>query len=103
MMRFNEGFIKKYDEEREEGFILKADNSKNLYILHCDLPFLPERMKINKCHKLACSLCIYIYIYIHIYIHMYIYVVHIRALKQALNHALTLKKVHGVIKFSQKT
>ena len=45
----------------------------------------------------------FVYIYIHIYIHMYIYVVHIRALKQALNHALTLKKVHGVIKFSQKT
>ena len=70
MMRFNEGFIKKYDEEREEGFILKADNSKNLYILHCDLPFLPERMKINKCHKLACSLCIYIYTYIYTYVYI---------------------------------
>ena len=27
---------------------------------------------------------------------------HIRALKQALNHALILKKVHKVIQFSQK-
>ena len=30
------------------------------------------------------------------------YVVHIRSLKQALNHGLILKKVHGVIKFNQK-
>ena len=30
------------------------------------------------------------------------YVIHIRNLKQALNHGLILKKVHRVIKFSQK-
>ena len=30
------------------------------------------------------------------------YVVHIRALKQALNHELLLKKVHRVIQFNQK-
>ena len=30
------------------------------------------------------------------------YVVHIRALKQALNHRLTLKKVHRVVQFNQK-
>ena len=29
------------------------------------------------------------------------YVIHIRNLKQALNHGLVLKKVHGVIKFNQ--
>ena len=29
-------------------------------------------------------------------------VVHIRALKQALNHGLILKKVHRVIQFNQK-
>ena len=31
------------------------------------------------------------------------YVVHIRALKQALNHGLILKNVHRVIQFNQKT
>ena len=31
------------------------------------------------------------------------YVIHKRNLKQALNHGLVLKKVHGVIKFNQKT
>ena len=30
------------------------------------------------------------------------YVIHIRNLKQALNHGLVLKKVHRVIKFNQK-
>ena len=31
-----------------------------------------------------------------------VYVIHIRNLKQALNHGLILKKVHRVIKFNQK-
>ena len=30
------------------------------------------------------------------------YVIHIRALKQALNHGLKLKEVHRLIKFNQK-
>ena len=30
------------------------------------------------------------------------YVIHIRNLKQELNHVLVLKKVHGVMKFNQK-
>ena len=30
------------------------------------------------------------------------YVIHIRNLKQALNHVLVLKKIHRVIKFNQK-
>ena len=30
------------------------------------------------------------------------YVIHIRNFKQALNHVLVLKKVHGVMKFNQK-
>ena len=29
---------------------------KNFHKLHSDLPFLPERMKINKCTKLICNL-----------------------------------------------
>ena len=58
---------------------------------HNDLPFLPERMKIEKVEKLVTNLhdkteC----------------VIHIKNLKQALNHGLILKKVHRVIKFNQK-
>ena len=59
--------------------------------MHSDLPFLPERMKIDKCNKLACSLY-----------DKKNYVVHIRSLKQALNHGLILKKVHRVIQFNQE-
>ena len=48
-------------------------------------------MKINKCGKLVC--CLY---------DKNNYVVHIRALKQALNHRLILKKVQSVIQFNQE-
>ena len=48
-------------------------------------------MKIEKCNKLVCSIQ-----------DKENYVVHIRALKQALNHGLILKKVHKVIQFMQE-
>ena len=53
--------LKNYDEESDEGFILEVDveypeNLHNLYSEYSDLPFLPERMKINKCSKLVCNL-----------------------------------------------
>ena len=71
-----ENFIKTYDENSDKGYILEADVEypKNLHKLHSDLPFLPERMKINKCSKLVCNVQ-----------DKKNYVVHIRALKQALN------------------
>ena len=62
-----------------------------MFNLHRDLPFLPERKKVNRCEKLICSIE-----------DKEKYVVHIRALKQALYHGLILKKVHRVIKFNQK-
>ena len=48
-------------------------------------------MKINKCNKVVCNLY-----------DKNNYVAHIRALKQALNHGLILKKVHRVIEFNQE-
>ena len=60
-------------------------------MLHSDLPFLPERMKINKYTKLVCN--------IH---NKENYVIHIEALKQALNHGLKLTKVHRIIQFDQE-
>ena len=94
MLRFNEDFIKNYDEESDKGYILEVDVKypKNLHDLHSDLPFLPERMKINRCSKFVCNL----------YDDKYNYVVHIKPLKQALDHGLILKKVHRVIQFNQK-
>ena len=47
---FNEKFIKNYDENSRKGYILEVDVE---YLnLHNDRPFLPDRMKINKCSKL---------------------------------------------------
>ena len=54
----NEEFIKNYNENDKKGYILEVDIKypKKLHELHSDLPFLPERMEINKCKKLVCNL-----------------------------------------------
>ena len=77
----------------DKGYILRVDFEypKNLHDLHNDLLFLPERMKIKKCDNLVCNLY-----------YQNNYAVHIRALKQALNHRLTLKKWHRVTEFNQE-
>ena len=74
---------KNYDENNDKGCILEVDVKypKKLFNLHCDLPFLPERKKIEKCKKLVCNMH-----------NKENYVIHIRALKQALNPRLILKK-----------
>ena len=48
-------------------------------------------MKIDKCKKLVCNLR-----------NKKKYVVHIKSLKQALNHGLKFKKVHRIIEFNQE-
>ena len=47
---FTEDFIKGYDEESDIGYLLFVDIEypKTLHMLHSDLPFLPDRMKVNK-------------------------------------------------------
>ena len=56
--KINEEFIKNYNENNKKGYILEADVKypKKLHDLHGDLPFLPRRMKIDKCKKLVCNL-----------------------------------------------
>ena len=56
--KHDEKFIKNYDENSDKGYILEVDVEyiKNLHKLHSYLPFLPERMKINKCSKLVCNI-----------------------------------------------
>ena len=56
-----------------------------------DLPFLPEKIKIDNCPKLICNVT-----------DKKKYSIHIVALKQALNHGLEFKKVHIAISFRQK-
>ena len=87
---FSENFMKNYDENIDEGYFPEVDVEypKQLFGSHKELPFLPERRKLEKVEKLVCSIE-----------DKEKYVIHIRALKQALNHGLKLKKVHRIIKF----
>ena len=56
--QFNEDFIKKYNEENNEGYFLKVDVQyfEKLHGIHDDLPLLPEIMKIEKVEKLVANL-----------------------------------------------
>ena len=92
--RINKKLVKSYDKKNsEEGYKLEVDVDypSKLHKLHSDIPFLPERIKIDKTQKLMCNLR-----------DKKKYVVHISILKQALNHGLKLKKVHRVIEFNQE-
>ena len=56
--QFNEDFIKNYNEESDNGYFLEVDVQylEKLHELYNDLPFLPERMKIEKVEKLVANL-----------------------------------------------
>ena len=69
--------MKKYYEDSDKGYIFEVDAEypKDLHNLHSDIPFLQERMKINKWNKRLCNIY-----------DKENYVVPIRSLKQALDH-----------------
>ena len=58
LSKFNEDFIKKYDEDSSTRYFLEVDLDypKELFNFHKDLPFLPERKKVEKVEKLICSI-----------------------------------------------
>ena len=82
LSKFNEIFIKSYNEESGERYFLEVDIQypENLNDLDNDLPFLPERMKIEK--KIE-NLVTNLYDKTE-------YAIHIRNLKQALNQGFVL-------------
>ena len=90
--QFNKDFIKNYNEEGDEGYILEVDVQylEKLHERHNDLPFLPERIKIEKVENLVANLH-----------DKFEYVINIRNLKQALNHGLDLKNILKEIKYNQ--
>ena len=89
----NEEFLKNHNENYNKRYIIEVDVTypKRLHELHSYFPFLPERMKIDKCNKFVCNL-----------FNKKKYVAHINLLKQALNHRLKLQKIHRIIKFNQE-
>ena len=82
LSKFNEDVTKKYDEDCNRGYFVEVDIEylKTLFNSHKDLPFLPERKKAEKVEKLIWSIE-----------DKEKYVIHIRALKNTLNHGLKLK------------
>ena len=86
-------FIKNYNENSDKGYLFHVDITypQEIRELHADLPFLPDKMQVNKINKLVGN------------VHdKNNYVIHVYALKQALNHGLLLKKVYEVISFRQE-
>ena len=77
--QFSCNFIENYDEDSDEGYFLEVDVQfpQKLHEFYNDLPCLPERMKIEKLKNLQPSCKI-----------KKEYVMHIRNLRQALNHRL---------------
>ena len=74
LSRFNERFIKNYNENSNEGYFLEVDVEYPKKI--------SGRKKLEKVEKLVSSIE-----------DKEKYFIHIRALKQALNHGLILKRV----------
>ena len=90
--QFNEDFIKNYNEKSDEGYSLEVDVQylEKLHELYNDLPFLPQKIKIEKVEKFVANLY-----------DKTEYVIHIRSLKEALNDRLVLKNVNRVTKINQ--
>ena len=94
LSKFTNDFIKNYNAKSATGYLFYADIAypKDLYELHKDLPFLPDRTKVNKVNKLFASV-----------FDKNNYAIHIYALKQALNHGSIIKKSTLVISFNHST
>ena len=92
--QFNKDLIKIYNGESDDEYILEANVQyhKKSHEFHNDLPFLPERMKTEKVGNFVANLH-----------DKTEYVIHIRNLKQPLNHGLILTKVQRAINFNQNT
>ena len=88
--QFNEHFIESYIEKSDGGYFLQAEVQypEKLHFINFIMiyQFFPKRMRIEKVEKPDKTE----------------YVIHIRNLKQALNHGLVLKKVHRIINFNKK-
>ena len=84
--------VEKTASKKDLGYLLEVDVSypKELHDLHNDLPFMCTKMRINGVEKLMPNLY-----------YKRKYIVHIRALKQALDHGLVLEHIHRCIEFKQ--
>ena len=76
---------------KNKGYLLEVDvrYPTGLHDSHNDLPFMCQKMKINKVEKLVPNLR-----------DKKNYVIHIRVLDQVLRHGLVLERIHRAIEFN---
>ena len=81
-----------FSAEKNYGYLLEVDVDypEDLHDLHNDIPFMCNKMKVNGVEKLIPNLY-----------NKRKYIVHIKALKQAIDHGLLLRKIHRCIRFRQ--
>ena len=79
-------------KRKDHGYLLEADVAypRELHDYHNDLPFICTKMKLNGVEKLVPNLY-----------YKRKYVIHIKTLKQAINHGLVLEKIHRAMEFKQ--
>ena len=84
--------VERFANEKDYGYLLEVDVSyrKDLHDLHNDLPFMCIKMNVNGVENLIPNLY-----------YKRKYIIHVRALKQALDHGLVLERIHRGIKFKQ--
>ena len=77
---------------RGVGYVLEVDvrYPRELHDHHNDLPFMCEKIRVSGVEKLVPNLH-----------DKQKYVIHVKALKQALDHGLVLERIHRVIQFKQ--
>ena len=80
--------MKHYNQESDEWYFLESDLQYLENELHNYLSFLPKRTKNVQVEKLVTNSD-----------DKTDYVIHIRNLKELINHGLIIKNVHRVIKF----
>ena len=78
--------------EKNHGYLLEVDVSypEKLHDRHNDIPFMCSKMKVNGVRKLIPN-----------FYDKRKYIIHIKALKQALDHGLMLEKIHRCIRLKQ--
>ena len=84
--------IEELAAKKNYGYLLEVDvrYPKSLHDYHNDLPFMCAKMKINGVEKLVLN-----------FYYKKKYVIHIKALKQAIDHGPVLERIHRCIEFKQ--
>ena len=80
------------NSNRGYGYVLEVDVKypRELHDLHNDLPFMCEKIRVSGVEKLVPN-----------FHDKQKYVIHVKALKQALDHDSVLERIHRVIQFKQ--